>query len=117
MSFLERKMFANGGPSTPSGPLGPNQIYDTVSGKIYNLDEGFVDNLFLKGRLFAFAITNLFLIFLCAFETAYSDISTPYIVEFGNRSLNSFIKYPLAQPISKIFDLLFLAQKVFEAKK
>jgi hypothetical protein len=50
MSFLERKMFANGGPSTPSGPLGPNQIYDTVSGKIYNLDEGFVDNLFLKGR-------------------------------------------------------------------
>jgi hypothetical protein len=43
-------MFANGGPSTPSGPLGPNQIYDTVSGKIYNLDEGFVDNLFLKGR-------------------------------------------------------------------
>jgi hypothetical protein len=50
MNFLERKMFANGGPSTPSGPLGPNQIYDTVSGKIYNLDEGFVDNLFLKGR-------------------------------------------------------------------
>jgi hypothetical protein len=43
-------MFANGGPSTPIGPLGPNQIYDTVSGKIYNLDEGFVDNLFLKGR-------------------------------------------------------------------
>jgi hypothetical protein len=50
MNFLERKMFANGGPSTPIGPLGPNQIYDTVSGKIYNLDEGFVDNLFLKGR-------------------------------------------------------------------
>jgi hypothetical protein len=50
MNFLERKMFANGGPSTPSGPLGPNQIYDTVSGKFYNLDEGFVDNLFLKGR-------------------------------------------------------------------
>jgi hypothetical protein len=50
MNFLNRRMFANGGPSTPSGPLGPNQIYDTVSGKIYNLDEGFVDNLFLKGR-------------------------------------------------------------------
>jgi hypothetical protein len=50
MNFLERKMFANGEPSTPSGPLGPNQIYDTVSGKFYNLDEGFVDNLFLKGR-------------------------------------------------------------------
>jgi hypothetical protein len=50
MNFLERKMFANGGPSTPIGPLGPNQIYDTVSGKFYNLDEGFVDNLFLKGR-------------------------------------------------------------------
>jgi hypothetical protein len=50
MNFLERKMFANGGPSTPIGPLGPNQIYDTVSEKIYNLDEGFVDNLFLKGR-------------------------------------------------------------------
>lgn len=44
-------MFANGGgASTPSGPLGPNQIYDTVSGKIYNLDEGFVSDLFLKGR-------------------------------------------------------------------
>ena len=40
-------MFANGGgASTPSGPLGPNQIYDTVSGKIYNLDEGFVSDLF-----------------------------------------------------------------------
>jgi hypothetical protein len=50
MNFLNRRMFANGGPSTPIGPLGPNQIYDTVSGKIYNLDEGFVDNLFLKGR-------------------------------------------------------------------
>lgn len=51
MNFLNRKMFSNGGgASTPSGPLGPNQIYDTVSGKIYNLDEGFVDNLFLKGR-------------------------------------------------------------------
>jgi hypothetical protein len=50
MNFLERKMFQGGGPSTPIGPLGPNQIYDTVSGKIYNLDEGFVDNLFLKGR-------------------------------------------------------------------
>jgi hypothetical protein len=51
MSFLERKMFANGGgASTPSGPLGPNQIYDTVSGKIYNLDKDFVSDLFLKGR-------------------------------------------------------------------
>jgi hypothetical protein len=51
MNFLNRKMFANGGgASTPSGPLGPNQIYDTVSGKIYNLDEGFVSDLFLKGR-------------------------------------------------------------------
>jgi hypothetical protein len=50
MNFLNRQMFQGGGPSTPIGPLGPNQIYDTVSGKIYNLDEGFVDNLFLKGR-------------------------------------------------------------------
>jgi hypothetical protein len=50
MNFLNRRMFQEGGPSTPIGPLGPNQIYDTVSGKIYNLDEGFVDNLFLKGR-------------------------------------------------------------------
>ena len=51
MNFLNRRMFANGGgASTPSGPLGPNQIYDTVSGKIYNLDEGFVSDLFLKGR-------------------------------------------------------------------
>ena len=51
MNFLNRKMFSNGGgASTPSGPLGPNQIYDTVSGKIYDLDKDFVDNLFLKGR-------------------------------------------------------------------
>tara|TARA_R100000773_G_scaffold23974_1_gene21087 strand:+ start:2782 stop:4737 length:1956 start_codon:yes stop_codon:yes gene_type:complete len=42
-------MFANGGPTTPSGPLGPNQVYDTVTGKFYNLDEDFVDNLFFKG--------------------------------------------------------------------
>ena len=42
-------MFANGGPTTPSGPLGPNQIYDTVSGKFYNLDEDFVNNLNFKG--------------------------------------------------------------------
>jgi hypothetical protein len=45
-------MFANGGPSTPIGPLGPNQIYDTVSGKFHTLDENFVDNLFLKGTKF-----------------------------------------------------------------
>jgi len=51
MNFLNRKMFSNGGgASTPSGPLGPNQIYDTVSGKIYNLDKDFVSDLFLKGR-------------------------------------------------------------------
>lgn len=51
MNFLNRRMFANGGgASTPSGPLGPNQIYDTVSGKIYNLDKDFVSDLFLKGR-------------------------------------------------------------------
>ena len=44
-------MFANGGgASTPSGPLGANQIYDTVSGKVYNLDDNFVNDLFLKGR-------------------------------------------------------------------
>ena len=49
MNFLDRRMFANGGPTTPSGPLGPNQVYDTVTGKFYNLDEDFVDNLFFKG--------------------------------------------------------------------
>ena len=43
-------MFANGGPSTPSGPLGANEIYDTVSGKIYKLDDNFVNDLFFKGR-------------------------------------------------------------------
>jgi hypothetical protein len=50
MNFLNRRMFQGGGPSTPIGPLGPNQIYDTVSGKIYNLDKDFVSDLFLKGR-------------------------------------------------------------------
>ena len=51
MNFLNRRMFANGGgASTPSGPLGANQIYDTVSGKVYNLDDNFVNDLFLKGR-------------------------------------------------------------------
>ena len=51
MNFLNRRMFANGGgASTPSGPLGANQIYDTVSGKVYNLDDNFVNDLFFKGR-------------------------------------------------------------------
>ena len=43
-------MFQDGGPSTPSVPLGANQIYDTVSGKFYNFDDNFINDLFLKGR-------------------------------------------------------------------
>ena len=43
-------MFQDGGPSTASVPLGANQIYDTVSGKFYDLDDNFINDLFLKGR-------------------------------------------------------------------
>jgi len=50
MNFLNRQMFQDGGPSTPSVPLGANQIYDTVSGKFYNFDDNFINDLFLKGR-------------------------------------------------------------------